>query len=150
MVATVAVLGVLPITMRLAQGEARHAELVGYGHVGSRLANASTGAATDAFRISGRVTGLFPGHASILILTIANTRPFPIIVTSVTTTAKGANASCGAANVTVSAFSGRLRVPALARARTSVSASLIAGAPDACSGAAFPLVFAGTAVKATP
>jgi hypothetical protein len=76
-------------------------------------------------------------------LTVSNPQPFALTVTSITTKVKDASAGCRAVNLSVSVFAGGLRTPAHGSATTSVQVSLAPGAPDACSGADFPLVFSG-------
>jgi hypothetical protein len=96
-----------------------------------------------SFRIAGSVGGLYPGFTKALVLTVTNPQFFRIVVTSITTTAKGASSTCLASNLSVKAFSGQLSVPARGSAKVSVPASLAQGAPDACIGATFPLSFHG-------
>jgi hypothetical protein len=128
--------------------------LTGYGTSGSGTpsASTSTGAAPQtqtngSFRIAGNVGGLYPGLSSPLVLTVTNAQPFTIVVTSIITTVNAASASCAAANLSVSTFSGQLSVPASGSAKTTVVASLAQGAPDACIGASFPLAYSGAGRK---
>jgi hypothetical protein len=96
-----------------------------------------------SFRIAGSVAGLYPGFTKVLVLTVTNPQFFRIVVTSITTTVKGASSTCLASNLSVKAFSGQLSVPGRGSAKVSVPASLALGAPDACIGATFPLSFHG-------
>jgi len=101
----------------------------------------------SSFTITGNAAGLYPGRTSPLVLTVHDPRPFAIVVTSVTTTANNASGTCPASNISVGAFSGQLLVPAGGSAQTSVSVSMAVSAPDACTGAVFPLDFSGTATR---
>lgn len=110
---------------------------------------ADSSAFTSAgFTISGKVGGLYPGAVRSLKLTVTNHESFAIIVTSLTTTAGAARAGCGAANLKVASFSGRLKVPAKGKAGTSVHVTMAHSAPNACQGAAFPLRYSGQARRA--
>lgn len=125
--------------------------LVGLSGRGTASEPAQVGpsaANTAAFTISGKVSGLYPGAVRSLKLTVTNHESFAIVVTSLTTTVGAARATCGASNLTVTSFSGRLRVPARGKASTSVHAKMAHSAPNACQGAVFPLRYAGKATKA--
>lgn len=153
--APVAVLGVLVIA--LAGSVARtspHIQLTGYGTSGPAPAHAkstsppiSQAVTTNAFGIAGRVTGLFPGFSDPLVLKVTNREGFPIIVTSIATTVKNAKANCAAANLSVSAFSGQLSVPAHGSAKTTVRAHMAVSAPEGCIASTFPLVYSGIGRK---
>jgi hypothetical protein len=128
--------------------------LAGYGVSGpdstagsTSTADAEQAESTGSFRIAGSVGGLYPGLSSQLVLTVKNPQHFKIVVTSMTTTVKNASATCIAANLSVSAFSGQLSVPANGSAKTHVNARLAKSAPDGCIGAAFPLVYHGLGRK---
>ena len=97
------------------------------------------------FSIAGGLTGLYPGLTAPLVLTLSNPGQTQITVTSVTTSVGDASASCPAADVSVSAFSGRLVVPAHGSAALTVSATMAHTAPDACQGAVFPFTYTGQA-----
>jgi hypothetical protein len=103
------------------------------------------GARKGAFRIGGSVAGLYPGLTTGLVLTVVNPQHYAIVVTSITTKVGMPKAGCDASNLTVSAFSGHLKVGARRAAQLSVPVTLIHAAPDACQGAVFPLKYSGLA-----
>lgn len=102
---------------------------------------------SDAFGISGSVSGLYPGASLPLTLTITNREPFLIVVTSISTSVGKPKAGCDATNLGVTQFTGELRVPSGGAAQLTVTATLAHAAPDACQGAVFPLRYAGTALR---
>jgi hypothetical protein len=140
-------------------GAANRAGLVGYGSSTSDerpasgvvlapdAGNASTRSVATSFSISGSVTGLYPGAARPLVLTVTNPFPFAITVTSIKSKISNASTLCAATYLTVSSFSGRVGLPAHQTAHVSVVASMLHSAPDACQGANFPLHYAGLATK---
>jgi hypothetical protein len=144
------------LTVGLAQSSvgADHRALVGHG---SSPGSASGGDPPTApqnqmlgsFTIAGHVAGLFPGHTKRLVLTVTNPQAFAIVVTSMTTTVKVASVGCKASNLSISAFSGHLEVPAFGSAHTSVVASLAESAPNACAGSAFRLFYRGIGRRPT-
>ncbi|MFI5035795.1 MAG: hypothetical protein ACHQFZ_06285 [Acidimicrobiales bacterium] len=101
-----------------------------------------------AFTISGSVTGLYPGVSRALPLTVTNHEPFTIVVILLTTIVKNAGPACGSANLRVSDFAGGLVIGPGASSPASVTARMIAAAPDGCVGAAFPLTYVGVAIRA--
>lgn len=100
-----------------------------------------------SFGIGGSVNGLYPGLTKPLKLTVSNPQHFAIVVTSVTVAVGNASQACGAANLSVTHFSGRRRVGAKGSARVTLEVTLAHSAPDACQGAVFPLRYSGRAVK---
>lgn len=100
-----------------------------------------------AFSISGRAAGLFPGRSESLVLHVTNVESFPLVVTTLTTTVRGASASCRAANLAARTFRGRLSVRAHGTATVAVTITMSASATNACRDADFPLLFRGTAVR---
>jgi hypothetical protein len=104
--------------------------------------------APPAFTITGSVHGLYPGLSRRLVLTVHNKQRFAIVVTSIATAISDARAGCTRANLTVTAFSGRVRVGAGRTGSVGVTTTLRRAAPNACKGATFPLHYTGTAHKA--
>lgn len=140
-------------TAALASESGSHdgANLVGLSGRGSasETGHAGSSAVTSAaFTISGKVGGLYPGAVRSLKLTVTNHQSYAIVVTSLTTKVGAASTACGASNLTVASFSGRLRVPARGKASTSVHATMAHSAPNACQGAVFPLHYTGHASRA--
>lgn len=147
-----ALLGVLAVSTggSASRHSTDHVVLSGYGSFGltsaepSQISSALREArANGTFRIAGSVSGLFPGSSRQLKLTVSNPQTFPIVVTSIATAVQNASASCTAANLSVSAFSGQLSVPAFGSAKVTVLAKLAYSAPNACIGSKFPLVYSG-------
>jgi hypothetical protein len=154
-----ALLGVMIVGPFVSSGGAPKGAVVltGYGH--SRLgpdARRGRWPATrrfprsESFTISGSVHGLYPGASRALVLTVTNGRAFTVVVTSITTTVKDASPACPESYLSVSPFAGQLTVPSEGPATASVVANLAASAPDGCSGAVFPLLYAGLGRRARP
>jgi hypothetical protein len=95
------------------------------------------------FRISGTVSGLYPGRTKPLVLTVRNPSWSSLAVTSITTTVQGPSATCTKASLSVGAFSGLLLVAPFGVRTTSVPATLRSSTPDACEGARFLLRYYG-------
>jgi hypothetical protein len=113
-----------------------------------RPAAASVQSTSAAFKISGKLKGLYPGAKRGLVLVVHNPQTFAIVVTSITTTIASPSAGCQASNLVVGAFSGQLTVAAGGSAKASVPVLMQHGAPDACQGAVFPLTYSGLANQA--
>jgi hypothetical protein len=99
------------------------------------------------FRLSGHVTGLYPGQRKRLVIVVRNRGTRPIRVRVVTTRVRDASRACKARNLRVAAFHGPLRVAGHRSRRIVVRASMRADSPTACQGAVFHLAFHG---RATP
>jgi hypothetical protein len=129
--------------------------LVGYGGVGAypQAAPGDTGsvpvaaghASKMSLSITGSVVGLYPGATLPLVLTVTNTKAQAIKVTSIATAVGKASKLCGAYNVHVTTFSGKLLVPAGAKATTTVEVLMVHAATNACQGAVFPFRYHGLA-----
>jgi hypothetical protein len=160
-------IAVIAIGLLIAIGTARssaapqtpsHFLLVGYGtsSQGTQPAPAATHTAAGAgsplqsipFTISGKVSGLYPGKTLSLVLKITNPNTVSITVTSITTTVSNASSTCVAANAKVTSFSGHLVVGAGKSATTTVHATMVHSAPNACQGVVFPLHYSGVATEA--
>lgn len=112
-------------------------------------ANGSLGAGhgrtTGGFTLRGHVGGLYPGARLRLVIVVRNRGRRPLLVRSITTRVRDARSGCGATNLYVAAFRGRLRVAAGRSRRVAVSVRMLPTSPAACQGAVFPLVFRGRA-----
>jgi P pilus assembly chaperone PapD len=144
----------LLVTCVWASGSAQAAIAGSGGGIGSGSdatpAEATSSAPTtvsNGFRISGSVNGLFPGKVAPLALKVTNPQKFAIVVKSLSVSVSGASATCTAANVTVTSFSGALSVPAGGSAVATVQIALLHSAPNDCQGALFPLLYHGLATK---
>ena len=107
-----------------------------------------TSSSSGTFQIKGQVEGLYAGTTVPLRLTVVNRNTFKLAVKTVTVTVANASPECVASQLTVTRYGGRLVVPARRSKQLVLQATLAAGAPDACTGASFPLRYRGTAVKA--
>jgi len=154
----VAVVGALVLTacfssIRTPVDASARVLLTGAGDSGSpvpaNLADeTAAGQKNGSFRIAGSAAKLYPGATVPLVLTVTNPQKFVIVVTSLTVKVSNASAKCAGTNLTVSAFAGKLSVPAHASAKATLHLSMHFGALDACEGAKFPLSFHGLARKA--
>jgi hypothetical protein len=137
-----------------APGAAGAVQLAGYGSSiqatppGAVPAPGGSLTTTYTFAISGKVSGLFPGKTLPLTLTLTNPNAFSITVSSLTTTVSNASATCLAANLKVTSFSGSFVVGAKSTGKVTVHATLVHSAPNACKGATFPLHYHGSATGA--
>jgi hypothetical protein len=117
------------------------------GQAADSQSSVAASSPNGGFGISGSVKGLYPGKVAPLALKVTNPQKFAITVTSLTVAVKSASATCTAANVTVTSFTGSLSVPALGTATATVQFTLLHSAPNACQGAVFPLQYSGQATK---
>ena len=120
------------------------------------LAGPNAAGQSQVFYISGNVSGLYPGSSSTLQLSVQNPLGSPMTVNTITIVA-GSPIGCPSSNLVVTVTPPwtlnntytihlSLYVPANSTvAGPSVPISLAAGATNACSGAAFPLIYGGTA-----
>jgi hypothetical protein len=105
------------------------------------------GAAPAGFTLRGHVSGLYPGARRSLVIAVHNPGRRPLRVRSISTSVRPARRGCGAENVRVARFRGRLRVGPGATRRVRVTARMPLSSPTACQGAVFPLVFQGRATR---
>lgn len=105
------------------------------------------GRIVDAFRISGKAKGLYPGGTRKMRVRVGNPHPFPIVVKRVRVTRRGGAAGCPGTAVGVRPFRGSRRVAPGRTAAIRMKIRLAAGAPDACQGVTFRLTFSGKAVR---
>jgi hypothetical protein len=113
------------------------------GALGTREGHRTVG----RFTLRGHVGGLYPGARKPLVLVVRNHGRRPVRVRSITTTVKAARPGCGARNVRVSRYRGRLRIRAGGSRRIALEARMPRTSPTACQGAVFPLVFRGRASR---
>ena len=112
------------------------------GALGARHRHGATG-----FKLSGHVTGLYPGQRKRLVIVVRNRGSQALRIRAVTTRVRNASRACKARNLRVAAFHGALRVAGRRSRRIVVRASMRADSPSACQGAVFRLAFHG---RATP
>jgi hypothetical protein len=110
------------------------------GSLGSGRAPVGSG-----FTLRGHVGGLYPGASKRLVVAVHNRSRRPLRIRSITTRVRAARRGCGARNVRVSSFRGRVRVGAGRTRRVAVRVRMLSTSPPACQGAVFPLVFRGRA-----
>jgi hypothetical protein len=108
---------------------------------------ASHGRSAAGFKLSGHVTGLYPGQRKRLVIVVRNRGSRPLRVSTVTTRVRDASGACKARNLRVAAFRGALLVAGHRSRSVVVRASMRADSPTACQGAVFRLAFHG---RATP
>jgi len=118
------------------------------------LAGPNAAGQSQVFYISGAVSGLYPGSNSTLNLSIQNPLGSSMTINTITIVA-GSPVGCPSSNLVVppswtlnNSYTVHLSlsVPANSTvAGPSVPISLASAAPNSCSGAAFPLIYGGTA-----
>jgi hypothetical protein len=102
----------------------------------------------SAFTMRGHVSGLYPGARKRLSIVVRNRSRRALRVRSISTRVRPARRGCGARNVRVARFRGRLRVGPHRSRRVSVAIRMLRSAPQACQKATFRLQFRGRAVRA--
>ena len=106
-------------------------------------------AASPRFRISGHVTGLYPGARTRLRLTLRNPNPYAIKVSRIRTSVQvPARSSCAARSIKVKRFTGSRRIAPRAVVRVKVNVSMRAKVPNACAGQRYRLTYRGWATRA--
>jgi hypothetical protein len=140
-----------PTVGRVIQGQGSS----GLGPI-QNLAGPNAAGQSQVFYISGNVSGLYPGSGSTLHLSVQNPLGSPMTINTITIVA-GSPMGCPSSNLVVPGTPPwtlnntytihlALYVPASSTvAGPSVPISLVPGATNACSGAAFPLIYGGTA-----
>ena len=94
-----------------------------------------------ALSIRGTVTGLVPGRAATLVLTLVNPGDTRVTVQSLAVQVAAASPRCAGTVIDVSPWRGRIEVPARASRQASLPVRL-ASAAAGCAGASWPLTFA--------
>ena len=102
-----------------------------------------------AFRLKGKVTGLFPGKRKIMKIKLRNPNRFAIVVKELRIRVRpSTNPGCASKWLSVrKRLKVSVRVPARGRAKKSVPVRLKPTAPTSCNGARWPLKFRGGAVR---
>jgi hypothetical protein len=98
-----------------------------------------------AFSIAGGVADLYPGASVPLVLTVKDDRSFGITVSSITTTVKKSAGGCPASEVSVTPFSGNLRLQPKQASTVQVTVAMARTAPRACQGRTFFFEYHGLA-----
>jgi hypothetical protein len=107
--------------------------------------------AGEDFSLHAAATGLFPGGTRPLRLRVINRNAVPVEVTRLTVLVHSDPALPGCqarAYVRTSGLDRRLRIPAEGIRHTTLTITMLPGAPDQCSGATFPLRLTARAVRA--
>jgi hypothetical protein len=120
-----------------------------------RLAAPNAAGQNQVFYISGTVSGLYPGSASALNLSVQNPLGSPITVKTITIVAGSPSSGCPSSVLVVppswtlnNTYTVNLSLSVPANSTVpgpSVPITLATSAGDACSGANFPLMYGGTA-----
>lgn len=125
--ATVLTAGALALTTAVATASS------GHGHHGT----------TARFTLRGHVRRLYPGVHRKLKIVVHNPGRHAVTVRSITTHVSAVSPACKARNLHVSAFRGRLRVPARKSRGVFVRVWMRPDSPKACQGGVFRLTFHG-------
>lgn len=100
------------------------------------------------YRISGSVSGLYPGAVRPLALTFSNDNNFPIKVDTFSVAISAPSASCTASNIRVDPLPSDVVMPANGTTTQTVLVRMSNNSPNACKNSTFGLTYTGTAVKA--
>ena len=90
-------------------------------------------------KVTGDVSGLFPGMATVLPIRVRNLTDGPVKLRWVRTEVRPPDVDCDPTNLHAEQIWPRLRIPAGARIDLVVPVTLDADAGDFCQGARFPL-----------
>lgn len=107
---------------------------------GGPLSFAFAASYAPPFTISGSINGLQAGRPSALVLTVTNPSDTAIVVGTLSARVAGASAGCAASALAVTAWHGRLTVPAHGAATAPLSIRLAPG-QDGCAGATWRLAY---------
>jgi LPXTG-motif cell wall-anchored protein len=102
--------------------------------------------AAEGFAITGQVDGLYPGADMTLDARVTNPYPFPIRVMSVGATVRDAGPACPASLIEIRESHAQVDIPRNATGTVPLAVRMDSSAPDACQGATWTLIFAGTAL----
>jgi hypothetical protein len=123
------------------------AVVVAFGAAAAIGALGGKSKARSGFRLTGHVTGLYPGEHKRLVIVVRNRGRKALRVRSITTRVRDASRACPRRNLHVPRWRGRLRVKGHRSRRVKVTVWLRADSPSACQGARFRLVFRGRATR---
>jgi hypothetical protein len=98
--------------------------------------------------VRGHVRNMYPGRVVMLRARIDNPYGFAIVVRLVRAKVLNATTTCTAWNLRIRTWRSRVTVPPHRHRIVLLRATMRTAAPTACQGARFPIVFAGTAVRA--
>jgi hypothetical protein len=101
----------------------------------------------SGLKVSGYVDGLYPGVAKSLPVGVKNRYSFRIRVRRIRPVVSDAGFGCSKANLSVSGFAGRLKVPPRRSRWVALQASMPLSATNRCQGAVFPLRFRARATR---
>jgi hypothetical protein len=96
--------------------------------------------------LSAQVTGLFPNATITAHVRVHNSQQYRLTVQTASVTVDDASSACRHTNVTARMVASTVDVAARADAFLPIELHMVAGAPDACIGASFPLIFDATGV----
>jgi hypothetical protein len=94
-----------------------------------------------AIRLSGHVTGLYPGAVKSFRVSVANRSRRRRVVRLVKAVPDAPNRRCPAGSLKLAPYQGALELPPRARRSVFLKAAMRLDVPDACQGALFPLTF---------
>lgn len=108
---------------------------------GAEGAGAAASAHVPSVKISGHVTGMYPGRVATVRVRVRNLGKKAVTVKKVSATVGDAGPGCDSANLIVKRARRKLHISPGGRAKLKLKATMLPDAPDACQGLAFPLAF---------
>ena len=114
---------------------------------GDGLDGAAAKSATPGFKVTGHISGLYPGRQAKLVVRLHNPNGFAISVRSLKASVKNVP-GCSGKNIKIKKFKGKHRVAARRTGKIKLTLTMKPKAPDGCQAAKLPLVYHGKAVKA--
>ncbi|MDX6663485.1 MAG: hypothetical protein QOG09_1587 [Solirubrobacterales bacterium] len=115
--------------------------------ISARATSAGKHKAAD-LAISGRIESLSPGTQRPLALRVANRHAFQVELHWVGLSSGDASEECLASQLALTNFQGHVKIPGSGARNVRVPIEMLAGAPDSCQDATFPLSFKARARKA--
>lgn len=106
------------------------------------------GARAAAFRMTGRVAGLYPGRVKVMRIRLRNPHPFALRLRKLRVIASDPAPGCRAGTLRFGRVRRGLVLPARRTTKIRVRVSMRPSAPDACIGVRYPLRFSGSGVRA--
>jgi hypothetical protein len=102
---------------------------------------AAASASVPSMKISGHVSGMYPGRVALVRVRVKNPGHVAVVVKQVSATVGDAGAGCDSTYLSVKSSRKKLRIAPGRRVKLTLQATMLPDAPDACQGLTFPLAF---------
>lgn len=132
----------------LASAAAAYAAIAGIPADGATLGTATAGESSSPLRVSGYVTGLYPGASKSMTVTVRNPLGDPVEVRWVGAKVRDAGPDCRGENLVAQPSRQQVQIEPHGVSGLELEISMRPSAPDVCQGATFPLRFRARALVA--